>query len=151
MSKNHQNRVSCTSPKKNYNNKKATLPYIAQIFLINNWPGWIVLHDMQVSEDRPGIAECCGGNTQGSGASGFDNKPLNNFIDRFCSLQLTGHTTPVYFSPQQPWTLLMCQLLCGHVDGQVTASHLSKLVSQCCPKPQNNTLNYYSCLCKTNT
>lgn len=51
-------------------------------------------HDTQ---ERLVIAECCGGNTQGSGASGSDTEPLNNFIDRFCSLQLTGHTTPVYF------------------------------------------------------
>lgn len=58
-------------------------------------------HDMQGS-DRLDIAECCGGNTQGSGASGSDTEPLNNFIDRFCSLQLTGHTTPVYVSLQQP-------------------------------------------------
>lgn len=55
---------------------------------------------MQGSEETLGIAECCGGNTQGSGASGSDTEPLINFIDRFCSLQLTGHTTPVYFSLQ---------------------------------------------------
>lgn len=58
---------------------------------------------MQGSEERLGISKCCGGNTQGSGASGSDTEPLNNFIDRFCSLQLTGHTTPVYVSLQQPW------------------------------------------------
>jgi len=58
---------------------------------------------LQGSEERLGIAECCGGNTQGSGARGSDKEPLKNFIDRFCSLQLTGHTTPVYFSLQQPW------------------------------------------------
>lgn len=64
--------------------------------------GKVVLHDIQGSEEARGIAECCGGNTQGSGTSGSDTEPLNNFIDRFCSLQLTGHTTPVYFSLQQP-------------------------------------------------
>lgn len=41
------------------------------------------------------FAESCGGNTQGSGASGSDSEPLNNFIDRFCSVQLTGHTSAV--------------------------------------------------------
>lgn len=65
--------------------------------------GWVVLHHTQGLEDTQGIAESCGGNTQGSGTSGSDTEPLNNFIDRFCSLQLTGHTTPVYFSLQQPW------------------------------------------------
>lgn len=49
---------------------------------------------MQGLEETPGIAESCGGNTQGSGACGSKTEPLKNFIDRFCSLQLTGHTTP---------------------------------------------------------
>lgn len=88
-----------------YNKQEAALPKPCRNFLykIKNWASWVVHHGMQGLEDRPGIAECCGGNTQGSGASGSDNEPLNNFIDRFCSLQLTGHTTPVYFSLQQPW------------------------------------------------
>lgn len=85
-------------------NKKAALPNPCSDSEVNNkQAGCVVQHDMQGSEDKLGIAECCGGNTQGSGASGSDTEPLNNFIDRFCSLQLTGHTTPVYFSLQQPW------------------------------------------------
>lgn len=46
---------------------------------------------MQGSEETLGIAECCGGNTQGSDTSGSDTEPLNIFIDRFCSLQDTLH------------------------------------------------------------
>lgn len=65
---------------------------------INKQAGGIASGDMQGLS----IAECCGGNTQGSGASSSDKEPLNNFIDRFCSLQLTGHTTPAYVSLQQP-------------------------------------------------
>lgn len=41
------------------------------------------------------IVERCGGNTHGFSKSSSKIEPLNNFIDRFCSLQLTGHTTPV--------------------------------------------------------
>lgn len=62
---------------------------------LNKGEGWTLRPDMQGPEDGPGFAELCGGNTQGSGAHGSDTEPLNNFIDRFCSLQLTGHTTPV--------------------------------------------------------
>lgn len=68
-------------------------------FVTNKRGGWTIYQDTQ---QRLGLAECCGGNTQGSGTSGSYSEPLNNFIDRFCSLQLTGHTTPVYFSLQQP-------------------------------------------------
>lgn len=59
----------------------------------------VVLWDM---EGTLHIAERCGGNTQGSDTSGSGTDPLNNFIERFCSLQLTGHTTPQHFSLQQP-------------------------------------------------
>lgn len=62
---------------------------------------------MIVNYGVQGLAEIlfgqfCGGNTQGSGASSSDTEPLNSFIDRYCSLQLTGHTTPVYCLLQQP-------------------------------------------------
>lgn len=59
-----------------------------------------VLSDL---EGRVGTAECCGGNTQGSDTSCSGTDPLNSFIERFCSLQLTGHTTPQHVSLQEPW------------------------------------------------
>lgn len=65
--------------------------------------GKAVQRVLQDLEGTVHIVECYGGNTQGSDTSGSGTDPLNNFIERFCSLQLTGHTTPQHFSLQQPW------------------------------------------------
>lgn len=116
---------------------------------INKLAGWVVQHVMRGSEETLGIAECCGGNTQGSGTSGSDTEPLNNFIDRFCSLQLTGHTTPVYLL-QQPWKifnlLIMCQSTlwsCHNIIRQLPSHSISLIKTSFLPIPQTTVVTIH--------
>ena len=80
-------------------NRGGHYDYIYKVMAISPW--WYGLPSQDARQEQRGGVKVvrCGGNTQGSGAYGSNTEPLNNFIDRFCSLQLPGHTTP-YFSLQ---------------------------------------------------